>query len=553
MAIQNYSMMPIKKFLTDKYMIPNYQRDYSWEESELEDFLNDLKHTKDDAESEHFFGQIVIHNENDTKSKYLIDGQQRTITSVIFLRVLQVAYEEIYNEDKTLLNADYKKSDISSIMIGRYGDLHLTLGEADKDYFETNIQLGEPDPGAKEKKKSRARMRGAFFYLQREINKELGAASSPKKKMGILDEFYNAFVERFNVLYMEATQLDEAFMIFETLNARGKDLETADLLKNYIFSKSKTDIDNAQKQWNDMINTLGTADPTKYIRHFWNSSHTLSREKELYKNISRGIVSKRESTDFLSGLVEHAKYYHAMTNPGDDTTFSDKKIKRCLAVLNMLKAKSFYPILLSMKQADTKYSDADIADVLRRIECYVFRNSTICGHVANRAEVFFAGIAKDIYDGTLDDKKSICDAINKQIVTDKEFQDSFEIYSGTRNGKETIRYILRRIHDYLENTTEVTLNNDNVHIEHIMPEDFSQWNIDKEIHETYLWRLGNLALLDGSLNISISNKPFDQKKGSYQKSKIKPNNDLYNYSEWNEKSIEDRQKTLATYAVQIWK
>ena len=68
--------------------------------------------------------------------------------------------------------------------------------------------------------------------------------------------------------------MEEAFVIFETLNARGKDLRTADLLKNYIFSQSK-DIALAQKKWNSMVGTLDKVDPTKYIRHFWNSRHEL--------------------------------------------------------------------------------------------------------------------------------------------------------------------------------------------------------------------------------------------------------------------------------------
>lgn len=64
--------------------------------------------------------------------------------------------------------------------------------------------------------------------------------------MDCLNRYFEAFFERFKVMYIEATKLEEAFIIFETLNARGKDLETADLLKNFVFSKSK-DVDDTQK------------------------------------------------------------------------------------------------------------------------------------------------------------------------------------------------------------------------------------------------------------------------------------------------------------------
>lgn len=85
-----------------------------------------------------------------------------------------------------------------------------------------------------------------------------------------------------------------------------------------------------------------------------------------------------------------------------------------------------------------------------------------------------------------------------------------------------------------------------------MPEDDKQWNVSKEDHETYLWRLGNLALLSGPINISISNKPFDQKKSGYQSSKIEPNKDIAQYNSWDANTIIDRQKRLVAYALAIW-
>ncbi len=73
--------------------------------------------------------------------------------------------------------------------------------------------------------------------------------------MDCLNRYFEAFFERFKVMYIEATKLEEAFIIFETLNSRGKDLETADLLKNFVFSKSK-DVDDTQKKWNSIVDNL---------------------------------------------------------------------------------------------------------------------------------------------------------------------------------------------------------------------------------------------------------------------------------------------------------
>ena len=90
MALQNYAIEPMKTFLDGQYSIPNYQREYSWEENEIQDFLNDLEDTCANPSTIHFFGQIVVHNDEDSQTKFIIDGQQRTITSMIFVHSLQL-------------------------------------------------------------------------------------------------------------------------------------------------------------------------------------------------------------------------------------------------------------------------------------------------------------------------------------------------------------------------------------------------------------------------------------------------------------------------------
>jgi hypothetical protein len=85
-----------------------------------------------------------------------------------------------------------------------------------------------------------------------------------------------------------------------------------------------------------------------------------------------------------------------------------------------------------------------------------------------------------------------------------------------------------------------------------MPENSQKWTIDDEIHDNYLWRLGNLILLSGPINIEISNKPFLDKKKRYLDSDIKPNNELAFFETWTEKEINKRQADLANYAIKIW-
>ena len=86
-----------------------------------------------------------------------------------------------------------------------------------------------------------------------------------------------------------------------------------------------------------------------------------------------------------------------------------------------------------------------------------------------------------------------------------------------------------------------------------MPQDGKLWtNISQEEHDTYLWRLGNIALLDATLNKEMQNKPFDFKKGFFAKSEIIPNKDIATHASWGKDEIEKRQIQLAKYALEIW-
>lgn len=546
MPLQSSSIYDMHSFLNNKYYIPNYQREYSWEKDELEDFWNDLEFTKDEKEDIHFFGQIVVHDDSDKKKKFIIDGQQRATTSMIFLRAMQINYDELF-EKFGQDEAKYESNDIESNYLGRKQKRHLNLGDLDNDEFE-KILSNKPDIESKRRKKSHERLRKAYIFFDEKIRDALGKAADCEDKLKVLLSYSASFLDRFKVLYMEATKLEEAFVIFETLNARGKDLETADLLKNYILNHSG-EIDVSLKKWNSMIGKLDKCDPTKYIRNFWNATQLFTREKALYRSINRNITTPRKTREFLDNLNDLSLYYHDMVVPNESSLFEDN-LKRVFLALKTLKASSFYPVVLAMKKRE--YDDKDLLKVLKKIECYVFRNFTICGKTANSTETYFSEIAKSIFEENLISVEDICAEISKGIVSDDEFKGAFKIWSGTKSSKETIRYILRKIHKHLDASNELNFDNTEVHIEHIMPEDNSKWNVDEDFHESYLWRLGNLCLLSGSYNQSISNNVFLEKCSIYRESKIEPNQAIANNDRWDAQSIDQRQEEFADYALKIW-
>ncbi len=563
MALQNPKIDTMGGFMNAIYYIPSYQRDYSWEQDELQDFWKDITDSLQEDYESHFFGQVVVHKDSaNNNMKNIIDGQQRTTTSMIFMRALQFYYQELLKISPTLSTATKKVSEISSQAIGYYDDEekapHLNFNDSvSNNYFINNILLSGPSE-KKQKSKACERMRKAYKFFCNNLEDDLSGCTSLTEKKDLLNDYYNSFTQKFQVLYIEATDIGEAFVIFETLNARGVALETADLLKNFIFSKS--DINYAQKTWKTMIDDLDKADTTKYIRHYWISSTEFARDKELYKKISNKIQDdKHAANTLLENLATYAKYYHDLCYPEDASTFEDDNLITSVTNLKTLKAKTFYPVILAMYQVKdintgkAKYTEKDIAQVANTIETYIFRNFTICGRVSNTGEILFAKVASQIVKENISTVEDIVAEIRKEMVDDTTFKELFAIWEGTTSSKETIRYILKKIHNATTKNKEISTNNNEVHIEHIHPVKAQSWNFTEEEHEKYLWRLGNLTLLSSKLNETIKNSVFDVKKNSYKESWIQPTIDLLAYDQWTPKEIEKRQSKMAELALKIWK
>lgn len=572
--LRNTSIKELDSLLRQELKIPEYQREYAWLEEDLEDLWSDLESTKESSDPmyKHFFGQVVVHADDSTSRLAIIDGQQRVTTSTILIKAFLDRFNEL--KEYFFVNKDSERNEDASRALIAGEDIigcnsrihdaynlkpHLQQNDTDNEYFKKNILMSRNCPAEKAPKESQELMRKAYLYFE----KKIGSILKDEKKedwLEILNEYLTVFTKRFQVMYIEATKLEEAFMIFETLNARGEDLETGDLLKNYLFTTAN-DVNQAQAKWRTMINALDGLDLTKYIRYYWNSNHQFTREKALYRQITQKVRSRRESIGLLDELNEYAQFFHDLANPYEPVILDQNQpLINTLKGLSILKASSFYPILLAMFQSKNhSFSDEDFAKVAFAIEVFVFRNAAIAGMTANRTEVSFANIAKKIYDGDFAEADTIVKAIEEDMIDDADFKTRFETIS--INNKERIRYIFRKIHQHLSPNDELNINNMDVHIEHIMPQTItdSEWpNVgdtaeQKEEHKKHLWRLGNLCLLSSKLNQSISKKCFSYKKeNAYKDSKIEPNNELIQYDDWDYETIEKRQEHLSDLALKIW-
>ncbi|MDY5213042.1 DUF262 domain-containing protein [Intestinibacter sp.] len=551
MSITNSSFRPVGAYIQEKtYWIPDYQREYSWDADEqVEDFWMDIESLIEEGRKQHFFGQIVVHVDNEDEKYYIIDGQQRTSTSIIFLSVINNLFKEMENEYKSARN---RCEDIRLKYIGRFSEeeneLKLFMGKIDREYFQDNIQAGIPQDDNNQSSPSHKRIKKAFYYFDKKLREKVNTTQEISERYKVLNLYYKTFIEKFQVMYVETDDINEAFIIFETLNDRGKALETADLLKNHVLRRSGDRIDTVKGNWEKILDVLDNIDTTKFIRHYWNATSKFTRERDLYKRIRDKISNAKESEEFTFNLIKAAKVYKSLVNPNDETYFLDSELVNTLIKLNEMGARSFYPIILAMSHCN--FNDQDILKVTKALEVLVLRNFVVAGKVANKYEIVFAKIAYNISHREYLTAEQIVGAINKEIISDEEFFNAFTTF--TIKKTSIIRYILSKINNSLNSEVQIVDNNDKVHIEHIMPKGKGDWNINDEDHQRYLWRIGNLTLLGAEYNRKNSNKLFEDKKEMYSKSKIDISNVLTKYNKWNIKEIEERQKELAKLAKDIW-
>jgi len=560
MTIINSGTKSVSSLLKDdRYFVPNYQRDYSWTENQWEDLWVDLMELYEvETLSDHFFGQIVLHNDASANKKYIIDGQQRLSTAIILLDVFRTIYREICKHGK--LDAKFEIEDITTMYIGRTSDKRfeprLFLNDNNRLFFAENIQKDNdiilPTESLSKLTKSEQLIYQAKQYFKKQLNQFLEQFNQIEIQYSEIKKLLDLFLNGFILMIIETQGLNEAYIIFETLNARGKELEIADLLKNHVFRTSEDNIADAKVAWDTMIANLDGINPTKFIRHYWNAQYRFVREKDLYMAIRRQINSPALVADLMVDLVALSELYTSLNRPDKITYFKDATLIEQNVEINNLGAKSYYPIIMAL--VIKEFLETEISTIHTVIESFIVRNFTVAGKTANRSEKNFAGIAQRIAQNELETADEIVEAVNSLIISDEEFYESFKLFEVKRSN--TIRYLLRKIHNHSNVETRIISDNDIVHIEHILPKKIrsaDDWEIDEHTHEEYLNRFGNVTLLGQEYNRNAVNKDFSTKKEIYQQSEIPMTQALTDYKSWTIRDIDKRQKELANISVEIWK
>lgn len=536
-----------------RYEIPKFQRDYSWEAEHWDDLWQDISALLADEDNEHYMGYLVLQTSNN-KEFQIIDGQQRLTTmSLLILSTLKCLKELVDSGIEAENNLKRKDSLLNSYIgyvdpVTLISNNKLKLNRNSDDYYKQHLVLLKELP-LRNTNSSEKQMRECFNWYYDRIKKEFNTGES-------LAAFIDNIVDKLFFTVIEVTDQLNAFKVFETLNARGVQLSSADLLKNYLFfvvDETKphiSEIEELENIWSKIVGKLGEQKFEDYLRYYWNSINKSVGKKNLFKNVKGNIKSKEQVFELIRNLNDTADLYLAIQNPEDEFWRDKPDIRKSLKELKLFQIRQINSLFLSALRNLEVENFRKLAKICSVIS---FRYNIIGGLNPNAQEDVYNTVALKI---SSNKRFEVAD-FQTIYVSDLNFENDFstkEFKNTTRNHK-IVKYILSKIEVY-QHKNEIDPESDLFTIEHILPEnaDDTWGNFTFEEINRSVYRMGNLTLLERKLNREAGQKGYVEKIVFFAQSNSELTKTLPdNFNTWNEDKLAARQRELAKHAKAIWK
>ena len=536
-----------------RYEIPKFQRDYSWEAEHWDDLWQDIRALLADEDNEHYMGYLVLQTSNN-KEFQIIDGQQRLTTmSLLILSTLKCLKELVDSGIEAENNLKRKDSLLNSYIgymdpVTLISNNKLKLNRNSDDYYKQHLVLLKELP-LRNTNSSEKHIRECFNWYYDRIKKEFNTGES-------LAAFIDNIVDKLFFTVIEVTDQLNAFKVFETLNARGVQLSSADLLKNYLFfvvDETKphiSEIEELENIWSKIVGKLGEQKFEDYLRYYWNSINKSVGKKNLFKNVKINIKSKEQVFELIRNLNDTADLYLAIQNPEDEFWRDKPEIRKSLKELKLFQIRQINSLFLSALRNLEVENFKKLAKICSVIS---FRYNIIGGLNPNAQEDVYNTVALKI---SSNKRFEVAD-FQSIYVSDLNFENDFstkEFKNTTRNHK-IVKYILSKIEVY-QHKNEIDPESDLFTIEHILPEnaDDTWGNFTFEEINRSVYRMGNLTLLERKLNREAGQKGYVEKIVLFAQSNSELTKTLPdNFNTWNEDKLAARQRELAKHAKAIWK
>jgi hypothetical protein len=540
------------------YKVPMFQRDYSWEDDQWDDLWNDIVLTAATRENDvHYMGYLVL-SSTDSRVFNVIDGQQRLTTlTILILAVLKYLDELAENGIDPEANRQ-RSTQLRSSYIGYLDPVtlitqsKLSLNRANDAYFQTYIVPLQPLP-KQNLKFSEKLLKNAFEWFYGRINEQFSKAKSGKE----IAQFIENVVDRLFFTVIEVNDELDAFTVFETLNSRGVKLAPIDLLKNYLFSvvnkspssSHELETRRLEEQWHKIVDTIGDANLTDFLRVHWNSKNTRVRESGLFKAVRQVIDDRGKVFELVRNLDADSAVFAAFIDPENELWTIEQR--QYIRTLHLFKVKQPLSLLLAARRT---LNDTDFTKVLRACVIISFRYNIIFSGATGDQETIYNNLAKDITLGNVQTIQDVMSRLRPIYKTDSEFKAAFSVKAFPNNSSKVAIYILTELEK--KQGIAFDTSSSKYDLEHIFPVNpADDWpGFPSPVTDDPQLRLGNLTLIEKTLNKSAGNRSFDEKKLIYAQSLVPSTQKIGTECDfWSKSEINDRQDRMAREATSIWR
>ena len=547
-----------------RLVVPPNQRSYAWHENHVTDLLQDLHAALGVGDQEEYFLGTVVLVSPGRGFPQIADGQQRIATaSIIIARARDLLSELEEKERAASLDQEYiQRIDLDSAEKVP----HLQMNDEDNNFFRSIIirpLLSNVDIASAKKAAScpsNLRLLAASECAVDFLRKTLAPYRADLQPDQLV-KWIKFLKERASVVVVTVPDEVGAYRIFETLNDRGLKASQADILKNYLFSKTTTQrIEEAHALWNAMSGTIGSLPDddddnlVNYMRHFWIVQNGLTRHKELATSIKGKITNELKTMQFLTDAKAASLDYVSLWMPGHVKWKDYRSTTRqhLETLINHLKVEQIIPLIFAVAM---KFNHEETDKALKLFVSWSIRLLISGGSRGGRLEVQYSERAQAIGDGKITKARELRDSMKHLVPSDKDFEASFAV---ARVSKTYLaRYYLRAIDQTLKDnpTPEYVANEDEkqINLEHVMPLVAGQgWNMDDDDTDAAKKMLGNMVLLNAKKNVELGNCDFASKREVFRQSSYSVTADVALYDVWGLDQVRARQAQLAKVAVRTW-
>ncbi|OPG66227.1 DUF262 and DUF1524 domain-containing protein [Helicobacter pylori] len=540
----------------NQFVIPIYQRVYSWEKEQCEQLWDDIiKIGGNDKMNGHFIGSILYVLDGNTPSSPLliIDGQQRLTT----ITLLCIALRNHLSDEVKILEK-FSREKIESYLINNNKDgdkkFRLILSKSDKDTLLSLIDENKRKPS-----EPSVKIVENFKLFEEWISEWI-------KNTDKLETIFKGLEKLMIVWIALKKEKDDPQLIFESMNSKGIELTQTDLIRNYIIMETEVEKqeDFYNQYWRAMEENFKQSEKqskredlfNKFVRHYLTiKTREIPNINKVYEAFKRYQQERGIETEaLLQDLQKYCGFFCQIVFKKE----ADKDLNKALSFLVDLEMDVIYPLLLELYSdySDGVLSKQDFIPIIALIESYICRRA-VCGLGTNSLNKVFPSftkhIQKDEYFKSL--KAHFSYLTEKQrFPNNDEFKKLFITIDFYNFQKK--KYFFERLENF---DTKEPVNTKECTIEHIMPQTLTEeWKRDlggnfQAIHDKYLHTIGNLTLT--GYNQEYSNNSFQEKRDmekGFKQSPLRLNQGLKDLESFDEKQIEKRANVLADWALKIW-